>query len=137
MSPDETTPELISGPVSDGDVKLEFRQYLIIGPDSREAAKAALAAGEQDRYWNYVTLFYRNQGVENSGYVTDDFLESVAKGAGVPDLAKWNQDRDDPKWDEVLSKSQSEAQARSRFRSLVFCDRMVKTSSDSGSLRSP
>jgi protein-disulfide isomerase len=105
-----TAPDLIAGPVRDGDVKFEFRQYLIIGPDSKTAAEAALAAGEQNRYWNYVELFYRNQGLENSGYVTDDFLESVAKGAGVPDIAKWNQDREDPKWDKVISKVQSEAQ---------------------------
>ena len=106
----ETTPGLISGPVSKGDVNLEFRQYVIIGADSKTAAEAALAAGEQNRYWNYIELFYRNQGVENSGYVTDDFLESVAKGAGVPDIAKWNKDRQDPKWDKVLAKVQTEAQ---------------------------
>ncbi len=106
----DTAPGLISGPVSDGDVNYEFRQYLIIGPDSKTAAEAALAAGEQNRYWNYIELFYRNQGVENSGYVTDDFLESVAKGAGVPDIEKWNKDRHDPKWDKVLAKVQTEAQ---------------------------
>ena len=107
-----TAPDLISGPVSKGDVNYEFRQYVIIGDlvDSTEAAKAALAAGEQNRYWNFIELFYRNQGLEDSGYVTDDFLESVAKGAGVPDIPKWNKDRDDPKWDKVLSKVQSEAQ---------------------------
>jgi protein-disulfide isomerase len=106
----DTAPDLISGPVSDGDVNYEFRQYVIIGPESKTAAEAALAAGEQNRYWNFIELFYRNQGLENSGYVTDDFLESVAKGAGVPDIPKWNQDREDPKWDKVLSKVQSDAQ---------------------------
>jgi protein-disulfide isomerase len=107
---DQTAPGLISGPVKDGDVKYEFRQYIIIGPQSNDAAKAALAAGEQNRYWNYIQVFYKNQGLENSGYVTDDFLESVAKGAGVPDIAKWNEDRKDPKWDDELSKVQTEAQ---------------------------
>jgi protein-disulfide isomerase len=106
----DTAPGLISGPVSKGDVNYEFRQYLIIGPDSKTAAEAALAAGEQNRYWNYIELFYRNQGVENSGYVTDNFLESVAKGAGVPDIEKWNNDRQDPKWDKVLKNVQTEAQ---------------------------
>ncbi len=72
-----------------------------------DAAKAALAAGEQNRYWNFVELFYRNQGVENSGYVTDDFLENVAKGAGVPDIAKWNKDRNSSKWDAELAKVQT------------------------------
>ena len=70
-----------------------------------------MAAGEQGRYWNFIELFYRNQGTENSGYVTDGFLEAVAKGAGVPDIAKWNQDRQSSKWDAVLSKVRSEAQS--------------------------
>ena len=77
-------PQLISGPVASGDAKYEFRQRTIIGGDSVPAAKAALAAGEQGRYWQFIDLFYRNQGTENSGYVTDQFLEAIAKGAGVP-----------------------------------------------------
>src|SRR6476659_9405442 len=107
----QTTPGLISGVVRKGTAKYEFRQYTIIGPDSVTAAKAALAASEQNRYWNYIELFYRNQGTENSGYVTDSFLESIATGAGVPDIAKWNQSRKSSKWDSVLSKVQNETSA--------------------------
>ena len=107
----ETAPDLISQVVRKNTATYDLRQYTIIGPDSAVAAKAALAAGEQGRYWNFVELFYRNQGTENSGYVTDDFLTNVAKGAGVPDLDKWNQDRQSPKWDAALSKVQSETQS--------------------------
>jgi protein-disulfide isomerase len=107
----QTAPDLISKVVRKGTAKYEFSQFTIIGPDSTDAAKAALAASEQNRYWNYIDLFYRNQGTENSGYITDDFLTSVAEGAGVPNIAKWNQDRQSPKWDAVLSKVQSEAQS--------------------------
>ncbi len=101
--------DLISGPVTDGDAAYQFRQWPIIGDQSVTAAKAALAAGEQNRYWNFVQLFYMNQGTENTGYVTDGFLESIAKGAGVPDIGKWNDDRDDPKWDRVLNTNDSAA----------------------------
>jgi protein-disulfide isomerase len=107
----DVAPNLISGVVKKGTADYEFRQFTIIGQDSVTAAKAALAAGGQGRYWNFVELFYRNQGEENSGYVTDSFLESVAKGAGVPDIAKWNADRQSSKWDSVLSKVHGDAQA--------------------------
>ncbi len=80
---EQILPEVIEGPVRSGDAKLEFRNWTIIGPDSEDAAKAALAASEQGRYWSFITLFYRNQGAENSGYVSDSFLEAVAEGAGV------------------------------------------------------
>ena len=107
----QVAPSLISDVVRKGTAGYEFRQFTIIGPDSVDAAKAALAAGEQGRYWNFVELFYRNQGTENSGYVSDSFLESVARGAGVPNIAKWNQDRQSAKWDAELAKVQSEARS--------------------------
>ncbi len=87
-------PKLLAGPVRQGKAKLEYRNYIVIGPQSIDAGAAALAAGQQGRGWNFVELFYRNQGPENSGYVTDSFLESVATAAGVNDIGKWNQARD-------------------------------------------
>jgi protein-disulfide isomerase len=101
---------LIDGPVRDGSAKLEFRNWVILGPQSTDAARAALAAGEQGRYWSFVELYYRNQGIENTGYVTDEFLRSIAKGAGVPDLARWERDRRADRWDAVLAKTGSQAQ---------------------------
>ena len=106
----EVAPQLISGPVRGGDASYEFKQYPILGSDSVDAAKAALAAGQQGRYWNFVELFYRNQGTENSGYVTDGFLEAVARAAGVPDIARWNADRQSSRWDSQIQANESDAQ---------------------------
>ena len=83
----------------------------IIGPQSPIASRAAYAAGEQGRGWSFIELFYRNQGTK-LGYVTDSFLTSIAKGAGVKDLGKWNSDRsDNSKWDPLLSKNDSDAKS--------------------------
>ena len=90
---EEILPPLVAGPVKRGEVKIEFRNFAIIDEDSAPAGAAALAAGAQRRGWSYVELFYRNQGLEGSGYADDDFLEAVAKAAGVKDIAKWNKDR--------------------------------------------
>ena len=76
-----------------GEAKIEFRNFTIISQQSVPAGAAAIAAGEQGRGWNFIELFYRNQGEEGSGYVTDEFLTSIAKGAGVPNLTKWKTDR--------------------------------------------
>jgi len=105
-------PELVgdSGVVGSGDAALEFQNFVIIGKESVDAAKASLAAGEQDRMWQFVEIFYANQGPENSGYVTDEFLTEVAEAAGVEDMDAWNESRADPKWDAVLSQTQSDAQ---------------------------
>jgi protein-disulfide isomerase len=102
-------PALIGAEVKGGTAKYVYEPFLIIGPDSKPAMQAALAAGEQDRFWNYLQLFYLNQGGENSGYVTDDFLTSIAKAAGVSDLDKWNQSRNSSKWDATIERGSSQA----------------------------
>jgi protein-disulfide isomerase len=102
-------PELISRVVEPGDAALEFRQFVILGPDSLTAARAALAAGEQDRLWQYVEVFYENQGSEGSGYVTDELLADIAREAGVPDIERWESDRQDPRWDEQIATDETEA----------------------------
>ena len=106
---EQVSPGLISGPVRAGTANYEFQPWLIIGPQSTPAAKAAFAAGEQGRFWNYIELFYRNQEEENSGYVTNDFLTSIAKGAGVPDISKWDSDRQSSKYDAQLASIKRQA----------------------------
>jgi protein-disulfide isomerase len=89
----EILPPIIENQVKKGEVKIDFRNLTIISEESIPAGAATLAAGEQGRGWNYLEIFYRNQGEERSGYVTDEFMEAVAKAAGVKDLARWNRER--------------------------------------------
>lgn len=90
---ESVVPEIIESKVQAGAAKIEFRNFVIIGEESIAAGAAAIAAGKQGKGWEFVELFYRNQGFERSGYVTDDFLTEVARGAGVTDLKRWNVDR--------------------------------------------
>ena len=82
---EQIVPEVIESQVRTGEAKLEFRNFTIISQESIPAGAAAVAAGKQGRGWDYIELFYRNQGKEASGYVTDEFLKEIAKGAGVPE----------------------------------------------------
>jgi protein-disulfide isomerase len=77
-------PQIIERYVRTRKLRLELRLQRFIGPDSDVAARAAQAAATRDRMWNFVDLFYRNQGQENSGYITDTFLSRLATAAGVP-----------------------------------------------------
>lgn len=90
---EEVIPQVIENRVRSGEAKLEFRNFTIIGPQSKPAGAAAIAAGEQGRGWNFVELFYRNQGTEDSGYADDAFLTAIARAAGVRDLKEWNRAR--------------------------------------------
>jgi protein-disulfide isomerase len=75
----ETIPELVSSYVANGDLRITFRPLTFIGEDSITAAQMAAAAALQDRGFAFVELFYEQQQTENSGYVTDDFLRSIAE----------------------------------------------------------
>jgi len=90
---EEILPQVIENQVKSGKARVVFHNFTIIGEQSLPAGAATLAAGEQGRGWNYLELFYRNQGEENSGYATDEFLEAVAKAAGVKNIAQWNKER--------------------------------------------
>jgi protein-disulfide isomerase len=76
-------PSVINDYVRPGDVKLQARTLSFIGPDSVRAARVAAGAEKQGRLWPFLETFYAKQGPENSGYVTDDFLRSVASASGV------------------------------------------------------
>src|ERR671933_2085072 len=75
----ETFPEVVDRSVRGGEVKVVSEPLTFIGSDSVPAARAALAAGEQNRYWLYASLLFENQKQENSGYVTDEFLKGLAE----------------------------------------------------------
>ncbi len=103
-------PPIIEGKVREGEAKLVFRNFAFIGPQSAAAGAAALAAGAQGRGWEYLELFYKNQGLENSGYADDEFLTAVARGAGVEDIARWNRERESAKFTGEVTRTTEEAQ---------------------------
>jgi protein-disulfide isomerase len=104
------TPPIIENAVRKGEASLTFRNFIIIGPDSVPAGEAALAAGAQGKAWNFIELWYRNQGEENSGYVTEEFIESIGKGAGIPNLAQWNKERKSKKYKKQLEETTKQAE---------------------------
>lgn len=107
---EEIVPEVIDSQVKVGEAKLVFRNFPIIDSESTPAGAAAIAAGNQGRGWTFIELFYRNQGNETASYVTDEFLTEVAKGAGVPDIARWNKERKSAKVIGEVEASYKEAQ---------------------------
>lgn len=105
----ETFPDLIRRYVEPGEVKVVSETIAVLGPDSVPAARAAFAAGEQDRYWEYSTLFFLNQGRENSGYVTDGFLTNIAEETQGLDVDQWNEARESEATQTKLDAAQASA----------------------------
>jgi protein-disulfide isomerase len=76
-------PAIIDEYVRPRRVRMRLQTLTFLGEDSVEAGRFAVAAGLQDRQWQFTEAFYADQGPENSGYVTDDFLRAAAGRSGV------------------------------------------------------
>jgi protein-disulfide isomerase len=79
----DVLPTLVQRYVRPGKLSIEMRPLTFIGDDSRTAGQAAAAAADHNRLWQFADLFYLNQGQENTGYVTHDFLTKIARAAGL------------------------------------------------------
>jgi protein-disulfide isomerase len=75
---EEVLPTIVSHYVRTGKVRLVFRNLDLIGHGSVRAARMAGALGEQNHLWEFIDLMYRNQGAEDSPYVTDIYLRALA-----------------------------------------------------------
>ncbi len=87
---------LIKKYVRTGKLKIEYRnlETATREPETfRTQQIAALAAGKQQKGWYYIELFYRQQGEEDTGYVTEKFLQELAKQVPGMNLATWTTDR--------------------------------------------
>ena len=80
----ESMPTIIADHVRTGKVKVELRTLAFIGPDSERGRDALIAAGEQNKLFNFLQLLYANQGTENTGWLDDDFVRLAA--ASIPGL---------------------------------------------------
>lgn len=92
-------PPIIQKWVRTGKVKIEYRS-LETATREQETFKtqqvAALAAGKQSKMWNYLETFYHEQGEEDSGYVTESYLQGLAQQVPGLNLTAWTNERSDP-----------------------------------------
>ena len=59
---------------------------------------AALSAGQQAKLWNFVETFYHEQGQEDSGYVTEQYLRNIAEQVPGLNMAQWASERKKPEF---------------------------------------
>jgi protein-disulfide isomerase len=102
-------PGLIDRLVRPGRLRLELRLLTFIGPDSERAARLIAAASFQDRAWQLAELAFLSQGRENSGYVTEAFLQRLARATPGLDDKRALSERDSDRVDELLARWRREA----------------------------
>jgi protein-disulfide isomerase len=77
-------PGVVQDDIRTGKARIQFRNFAFIGDDSNKLALASLAAGLQNKQFDFNELVYANQGEENSGYATDDYIKKIF--ASIPGL---------------------------------------------------
>jgi hypothetical protein len=93
---DGALPTILEKFVRTNVVRLEFRSFktdtLNGGPFIMQQT-AALAAGAQDRLWNYAATFMNEQGREFTNYVNEAFVIGIARQVPRLNLAEWEKSR--------------------------------------------
>jgi protein-disulfide isomerase len=82
-------PSLVQDYVKAGKLRIAYAGLAFLDDpyptkDSDRLLELAQAAGLQNKLWNVVELEFKNQGTENTGYVTDALLRGIAEA--VPEL---------------------------------------------------
>ena len=77
----ETTamPTLVSKYVRTGKLRIETKPWAFIGPDSVRGQSAMFAAAMQNKAYNFASVLYDNQGTENTGWLDDSMIASIAQ----------------------------------------------------------
>ncbi|MGW2087029.1 DsbA family protein [Streptomyces sp. NPDC001880] len=102
----DTEPALVKKYVDNGTLRIEWRNFPIFGAGSEAAARAAWAAGQQDRFWQFHAAAYA-EGAMEKGFGKDQ-LKALAQQAGVPDLDRFARDADSAAARAAVSKDQEE-----------------------------
>jgi Thioredoxin len=91
-------PSIIHRWVRSGKLRIEYRSLRSVSEPKAFGVQqvAALAAGAQDKAWYYIEDFYLEQGEEHTGYVTENYLSTVARQVPSLNLEQWRHDRHDP-----------------------------------------
>ena len=108
----DVMPTLIEKHVRPGELRIELRGLSFIGPDSERGMRAVLAAGEQDKLFEMKALQFANQGAENAGWLSQDFVEAAARSIPGVDVARLVDDMDSDTVSEQLSDHAAEAERR-------------------------
>lgn len=106
----DTEPTLVGKYVEDGTLRIEWRDFPYLGPESSVAARGGRAAAAQDRFWEFEEAMYADQLPPNSGNLDEDHLASVAEDIGL-DVDRFREDMASPEIERAVQEDFSEGQA--------------------------
>jgi protein-disulfide isomerase len=106
----QALPTLVQQYVRSGRLRIVFEPQTFVGSppgDSARAARFAVAAGKQGKFWQFAELWYANQQDENTAYATDAYIRQIASGVSGLDVTKALAVRDSASTATALTKASS------------------------------
>ena len=104
----ETEENILKNYVDTGKVKIIFKDFTIIGPDSIGAAHASHCAQDQGKFWEYHDELYNNWAGENNGWASSENLVKFAQNIGLNE-EEFNQCMSDGKYKQLVTASSNDA----------------------------
>ena len=107
-------PAIIHDDVRTGLIKIQYHTFKTNTYLPQEFVKeqtGALAAGAQNRLWDFVDTFYHEQRSELTFYVTEGFVEHIARQVPGLNLALWHADRHTGRREEQAAEEDQTAKA--------------------------
>ena len=85
-----TEDDILKNYVDTGKVKMIFKDYNIIGPDSVTASHGAHCANDQELFWEYHDILYSNWAGENNGWASSENLLKFAQEINL-NIDEWSE----------------------------------------------
>ena len=105
-----TEGDILTNYVETGKVRMIFKDYNIIGPDSVNASHGAHCANDQGMFWEYHDILYNNWTGENNGWASSENLLRMAQEIGL-DADVWSQCMIDGNHSQIIVASNDDARA--------------------------
>ena len=103
-----TEHSLLENFIKTGKVKMIFKDFTIIGPDSVNAAHGTHCANDQGKFWEYHDILYNNWTGENNGWASSDNLLRFAQEIEL-DIDQWSDCMIDERYSQIISNSSKDA----------------------------
>ena len=105
---ESTEEDIVKNYVKTGKVKMIFKDYNIIGPDSINASHGSHCANDQGMFWEYHDILYSNWTGENNGWASSENLIKFAQEIGL-DLDEWSECMSNGKHSQTILASNEDA----------------------------
>ena len=105
-----TEGDILKNYVETGKVRMIFKDYNIIGPDSINASHGAHCANDQGMFWEYHDILYNNWAGENNGWASSENLLQFAQEIGL-DIDVWSECMINGEHSQIIVASNDDARA--------------------------